>query len=132
MGLRRELWLFAVGGLLGLVVDAGLAQGLVSLVRLDPYGARALSFVAAATVTWWWNRSRTFAARRSGRGLAAEWLRWMGLMAGGAIVNYAVFVLALWLWPVLKPWPAVPVAVGAAVAAGVNFISARLLLFRRV
>lgn len=132
MALRRELLLFAAGGLLGLLVDAGIVQCLVSFGHWNPYLARLVSFLSAATVTWWWNRRHTFAARDSGRGLAMEWLHWMGLMSAGAAVNYAVFVLALWLWPGLRAWPALPAAAGAVMAAAVNFLSARLLLFRRV
>ena len=51
--LRREVALFAVGGILGLVVDAGIAQGLVSLAGWNIYTARVVSFLSAATVTWW-------------------------------------------------------------------------------
>jgi putative flippase GtrA len=131
MRLRQELALFAVGGLIGLVVDAGIVQALVGLLHWNPYAARVLSFLAAATATWWWNRRQTFRHRRSGRSAFAEWLHWMALMGGGAVVNYGVYALCLALWPALQRWPAAAVAAGSAAAAGVNFLSARLTLFRR-
>jgi putative flippase GtrA len=131
MTLRDELALFAVGGLIGLLVDAGIVQALVGLLHWNPYAARVLSFLAAATATWWWNRRRTFRHRRSGRPAFAEWLHWMGLMSGGALVNYAVYAACLAAFPESRRWPAAAVAAGSAVAAGVNFLSARLTLFRR-
>ncbi len=127
----RELVLFAVGGVIGLVVSAGVTQLLVSLLQVNPYVAWVIAFVLAATATWWWNRSRTFAARSSGRSLWGEWLHWMALMSFGALVNYGVFILCLQLFPSWHRWPALAVAVGSVVAAGVNFLSARLMLFRR-
>jgi putative flippase GtrA len=131
MRLRHEVMLFAVGGLIGFVVDAGVVQLLVSFAHFDPYVGRVISFLMAATATWWWNRSRTFAARQSGRSLPTEWLHWMALMSGGAAVNYAVFVLCLLEFPSWRQWPALAVAVGSVFAALVNFVSARTLLFRR-
>jgi|SRR5690348_4549866 len=130
MKLRGEIALFAVGGAIGLVVDAGVVQALVSLAGWNPYLARVLSFLCAASVTWWWNRRRTFAHRRSGRTAGSEWLHWMGLMGLGALVNYGVYAAVLLAFPFAHRWPAVAVAVGSALAAGVNFVAARTVLFR--
>jgi putative flippase GtrA len=131
MRLRQEAMLFAVGGAIGFVVDAGTVQALVTFVHVNPYAGRVISFLAAATVTWWWNRSRTFASRESGRPALQEWLHWMALMGGGAVVNYAVYVACLMVFPGWHKWPALAVGVGSVFAALVNFISARTLLFRR-
>jgi len=130
MKLRREVGLFIVGGVIGLVVDAGVVQALVGLAGWNPYLARVVSFLLAATATWWWNRQYTFAHRQSGRSLPMEWLHWMGLMTAGALVNYAVYVVMLMTFPHLQRWPAVAVAVGSVVAALVNFSTARGVLFK--
>lgn len=128
--LSREIGLFLLGGLGGLVIDAGIVQILVSFGHWNPYLARLLSFLLAATFTWWWNRRYTFAARHSGRSPRAEWLHWMALMGLGALVNYGVYALLLLNYPVLHRWPAVAVAAGAGLAALVNFSTARRVLFR--
>ncbi|WP_426661254.1 GtrA family protein [Rhodanobacter aciditrophus] len=130
MKLRREIALFAVGGAIGFVVDAGVVQALVSLADWNPYLARVLSFLCAASVTWWWNRRHTFAHRRSGRSAGSEWLHWMGLMGFGALVNYGIYVVALLEFPLTHRWPALAVAAGSAVASAANFASARAMLFR--
>ena len=123
--------LFAVGGAIGFIVDAGIVQLLVSFAHFNPYYGRVISFLVAATVTWWWNRSHTFSARDSGRSLVAEWLHWMALMGGGAAVNYGAYVICLFEFPSWHKWPVLAVAVGSFFAAFVNFVSARMLLFRR-
>jgi putative flippase GtrA len=121
---------FAAGGVLGLVVDAGIAQALVGLCGWGAYTARVVSFLAAATFTWWWNRTHTFRGRASRHGRRAEWLHWMGLMALGAVINNGVYVVALKAFPMLHAWPAVAVALGSAAGAAANFACARALLFR--
>ena len=128
--LSREIMLFAVGGVLGLLVDATVVQTLVGAAGWDPYLARVLSFLLAATVTWWWNRRYTFAARRSDRAAHAEWLHWLGLMSFGALINYGVYALLLLNFAALHRWPAVAAAAGSAVAALVNFATARGILFK--
>jgi putative flippase GtrA len=126
----REIALFAVGGVLGLLVDAGVVQMLVGAAGWNPYLARVLSFLLAATVTWWWNRRYTFAARRSDRAAHAEWLHWLGLMSFGALINYGVYALLLLNFAALHRWPAAAAAAGSAVAALVNFATARGILFK--
>jgi putative flippase GtrA len=128
--IRREVALFAVGGVLGLCVDAGIAQALVGLAGWNVYTARVVSFLSAATFTWWWNSRHTFAHRNSGRSARAEWLHWMALMAVGAVINNGVYLLVLQAFPGLRPWPAVAVAVGSAAGATANYLFARTLLFR--
>ena len=128
--LRREVALFAVGGVLGFIVDAGIAQGLVRLADWSVYTARIVSFLSAATVTWWWNRNHTFAQRDSGRSQSAEWARWMGLMAVGAVINNGIYVLVFQAFPALHAWPAVAVAAGSVGGSVANFLFARTLLFR--
>ncbi|TBR39224.1 MULTISPECIES: GtrA family protein [Dyella] len=129
--LRREAAMFAVGGVIGLVVDAGVVQLLVTFAGWNAYGARVVSFLLAATATWVWNRRVTFAARRSGRSVLSEWGHWMGLMTAGALVNYAVYAGLLAGFPWLYRWPAIAVTAGSVVAALVNFSTARGVLFRR-
>ncbi|WP_143525796.1 GtrA family protein [Rhodanobacter sp. C05] len=128
--LSREITLFAVGGVGGLVVDAGIVQLLVGIENWNPYLARVLSFLLAATFTWWWNRRYTFAARSSDRAAHAEWLHWVGLMSFGAVINYGIYALLLMNFPALHRWPAVAAAAGSAVAALVNFSTARGVLFK--
>lgn len=125
----RHIALFAVGGVLGLLVDAGVVQALAGPGHWNVYVARMVSFLLAATFTWWWNRRYTFNDRPSGRVAHAEWLRWMALMSVGAAVNYGVYVLVLHLFPVLYRWPAIAAAAGSATAAVVNFSAARGVLF---
>lgn len=131
MRLRREAGLFAIGGVFGLLVDAGTVQALVGWGDWNPYLARVLSFLLAATVTWAWNRRHTFAHRASGRSPVAEWLHWMALMGVGACVNYAVYAALLLSFEPLTRWPALAAAAGSAVAALVNFSTARGVLFRQ-
>jgi putative flippase GtrA len=128
--LQREIALFAAGGVLGLLVDSGIVQGLVAWGDWNPYAARVVSFLAAATFTWRWNRHYTFAAHSSQRAPHAEWLHWLALMAVGAMVNYGVYAWLLAAERSLHRWPALAAAGGSAVAALINFSAARGVLFR--
>ncbi len=128
--LRRQIVLFGAGGALGLLVDAGVVQALVGVADWNPYLARLLSFLVAASVTWWWNRRYTFASHRSDRAAHAQWLHWIAVMSVGAMVNYGVYAIGLMLFPVLQQWPALPTAAGSALAALVNFSAARRSVFR--
>jgi len=131
MRLSREIASFALGGLIGLIIDASVVQLLVVVAGWNPYISRVFSFLAAATFTWWWNRRFTFSARDSGRSAHAEWLHWLGLMGIGALLNYGVYVVLLLKFPPLHQWPAVAAAAGSLVAALVNFSTARGMLFKK-
>ena len=56
----RQLGMFAIGGAIGFVVDAGILQLLVVGLAWDRYTGRLISFLFAATATWIFNRHLHF------------------------------------------------------------------------
>jgi putative flippase GtrA len=79
-------------------------------------------------VTWWWNRHVSFAHRR-GPNRHREWMRWISVMSIGAAVNYGLYALLVAVSATVRAWPAAGVAAGSAVAAVINFLGARNLVF---
>ena len=125
----RQLMLFGVGGVLGFVVDAGIVQALVAGLGWNPYGARLLSFLVAATVTWLFNRRYTFAGQGGGS-KRRQWLRYVIAMAGGFALNYGAYALCVASWALVRQWPAIGVAAGSVAGALVNFLSSKYWIFR--
>ncbi|MET3498045.1 GtrA family protein [Variovorax boronicumulans] len=128
MKLGREFLSFAAVGAAGFVVDVAVLYLLAPL--LGWYGARVVSFLAAATATWALNRRYTFADRRaSDASVLREYLGYLVTMLGGAVVNYGAYVLVLH-WASGAWAPAAGVALGSCAGLVVNFLSARYLVFR--
>jgi putative flippase GtrA len=123
----REFVSFAIVGVIGLVVDLAVLYLLAPM--LGWYGARVVSFLAAATTTWALNRRFTFSGRQSGASIVREYAHYLLTMVAGAMVNYTVYVFTLhWLG---GTWaPAIGVALGSCAGLAVNFLSARHLVFK--
>jgi putative flippase GtrA len=130
MALRRQILLFAISGALGFVVDAGIVQFLVREFALNPYGARVISFLAAATTTWAFNRRYTFAGHGTNGSRRRELLRYLIAMACGFALNYGTYAACLALWPLVHRWPVIGVAAGSIAGAMVNFLSSKYWIFR--
>lgn len=95
------------------------------------YGARVLSFIAAASATWWCNRRFTFqAAAHSGQPILPQYLRYMASMLFGAVLNYAAYVATLH-WIDIPGKAALGVALGSCSGLVANYLSARHLVFKR-
>ncbi|CAA2100411.1 GtrA family protein [Variovorax paradoxus] len=132
MRIGREFLSFAVVGAIGFVVDVVLLYLLAPL--LGWYVARVVSFLAAATTTWAFNRRYTFAASASanasaGASIWREYMGYLATMAAGAVLNYGAYVLTLH-WVEGRWAAALGVAVGSVAGMSVNFLSARYLVFR--
>jgi putative flippase GtrA len=128
MKIGREFLSFAVVGVVGLGVDVAVLYLLAPW--LGWYVARVLSFLAAATTTWAFNRRYTFASRiGEGGSMWREYLGYLVTMLGGAVLNYGAYVLTLH-WVEGRWAAALGVAVGSLAGMGANFLSARYLVFR--
>jgi putative flippase GtrA len=128
---RGELLRFAVVGVAGFVVDAGVLTLLVSLPWWNVYVARCVSFGLAVLVTWLINRRWTFASRSMSRASAAgtEYARYLVVQVIGALANLGVFVAVLAVQPALIRYPVVPLAIGAVAGLLVNYFGARSWVF---
>ena len=113
---------FAIAGTVGLLVDYGVLQFLVSVLRVPVYGARVLSFLAAVTATWLINRHFTFSERKPGPPHLLEWLRYLGSSLLGGAANYAAFALAVANSPFIRAHLILAVAVGSLAGMFVNYL----------
>ncbi|MGH8260092.1 MAG: GtrA family protein, partial [Steroidobacteraceae bacterium] len=120
---------FAAVGIAGFVVDVsvlylGLALG------IGPYIGRAISYLAAASTTWYLNRRITFADRRSDVP-GTEWVKFVLLNGVGGLINYATYVLFLQYAGPSGVAPAVGVALGSLAGLLANFALSRQIVFRK-
>jgi putative flippase GtrA len=97
-------------------------------MEANPYLARIISFLVAASATWLLNRRYTFEVER--RPTHAEWVRYMAFMVLGALVNYGAFAMSITVWELVRAQPWLGVAVGSIAGLGINFLTSRLLVFR--
>jgi putative flippase GtrA len=118
---------FAAAGVVGLLADI-LVLYLALALGLGYYGGRVISFLAAVWVTWQLNRRYTFIASEGSAW--REFLRYLGAMLGGGLVNYLAYGAAIMLLPEWPLRPALAVAAGSLAGMGINFLSARFLVFK--
>lgn len=121
---------FGLVGTIGFVVDAAvLTLMLSSWVGVGPYSGRVVSFVCAASVTWYLNRVFTF-RDRSGGGHGAQWMRFVAANSLGAGINYGTYAYLIHGGGVFAEQPVLAVAVGSLAGMAFNFTASKLLVFR--
>ena len=124
----RRLPKFAGVGAIGFIIDAGILTTLMTGFGFHHYPARAISFGAAVTATWYLNRRWVF-NRAATRMTGSEYFRYVVVQIIGATINLAVFVLAIELSEDLARIPVVPLAMGAALALLFNFSASSRFVF---
>lgn len=122
---------FGTVGALGFLVDAGLLVALISLGS-DPYLARAVSFPVAVTVTWYLNRTWTFAAQPPSLGRRRQYARYFAVQTVGGLSNYACYAAVLIFVQESAPGALFALAVGAVAGLIVNFLGARVFVFTSI
>ena len=120
---------FAVVGVVGFVVDAGVLQALITLAGWGPIAARAVAIPVAVFATWLLNRTITFPESHSGPALRSL-LRYAVVSAAGAGVNFLVYTLLVFAFDAMAALPIVPLAVGSIVALVVNYLGSKHFAFR--
>ncbi len=121
---------FGTVGTIGFVVDTATVYGLHFRGGLDLYTAGAAAYVTAATVTWALNRAWTFrdASRaRPGR----QWALFLLVQLLGFALNRGTYAALIAFFPPAAAHPVIAVACGSIAGMGVNFLTARSLVFRR-
>lgn len=118
---------FAAVGAIGFLVDVGVLY-LSLAAGLGLYLARAISFLSAATFTWFCNRLFTFPRQASKVG--REWARFIVANALGGAVNYGLYAVLVAHGGAFASHPVLAVACGALAGLAFNFTSSKLFVFR--
>ena len=126
----RQILLFCVGGFIGFLIDAGIVQWLVSAFAANPYLSRLVSFLAAATGTWLFNRRFTFKGVRH-YGRFGEWSRYLFAMSGGFLVNFTIYSALVFHHALFQRLPALAVAIGSLGGFVLNFSASRFWIYRQ-
>jgi len=114
----RRFASFTTVGIVGFVVDAGILSALVHVWDWPHYGARALSFAAAVTVTWSLNRRWVFARTNDAK---REYGAYFGVQAIGAVINLGTYAVVILVFPSLARVPVLPLTAGAALGFLFNY-----------
>jgi putative flippase GtrA len=120
---------FGVVGVIGFAVDTATVYGLHFGAGADLYTAGAAAYVVAATTTWALNRAWTF------RGAARErpvrqWALFLAVQLIGFALNRGTYAALVTFVPLAALHPVIAVAAGSVAGMGVNFITARSVVFR--
>lgn len=119
---------FSIVGIAGFALDAFVLLVFIELVSINPFVARIPSFLFAATLTWWLNRSWTFRDNPD-LPLLRQWLKYLLAMKAGAAVNLLVYATALVTSDSIYLYPVVGVALGSLAGLTVNYLLASRLVF---
>ena len=120
---------FGLVGAVGFLIDTGVLYLLVYGAGIGLLAGRVGSFLAAATFTWWGNRTVTF-RRQSSSNRLAEWGRFLMVNSVGALVNYGTYAVLVITQPLFAAHPVLAVGAGSLAGLGVNFAGSKLLVFR--
>ena len=128
-GTFRQAVLFTISGVLGFGVDALTLYTIMTLGN-SFYIGRTLSFISAASFTWWFNRRYTFSASSSNAPSWNEWLRFLIAMSIGGMVNYFSSIWSYQSFELVRDLPILALALGAIAGMAINFFSARAVLYK--
>lgn len=126
--MRKRILPFALAGMIGFVVDAGMLLLVAPL--LGPFGGRLVSFAAAVLATWLINRNFAFADKAARSGKGQEFLRYFAAMLPGAAVNWVIYGLVVALLADTNTGLVLAVAAGSLAGMATNLVAADRLAFR--
>jgi putative flippase GtrA len=120
---------FILVGAVGFAIDVGVLYLALALFGLGPYVGRVISYLCAATSTWYLHRRFTF-RNRLGQPLGREWLKFVAFNGVGGLLNYVTYVACLHYFAASAASPAIGVALGSVAGLSVNYTLSRHVVFR--
>ena len=119
---------FGVVGVAGFLVDAGVLTAMLWL-GLGPYVGRVVSYLAAASTTFAFNRAWTFRSASRKAPVAAQWGRFVLLNLVGFAANYGTYVAVVAGTAIGAAHPVIGVAAGSIAGMFLNFGLSRRYVF---
>lgn len=127
----RQAFSFWLIGLVGFAVDAAILYFFRLSFDTYIFIARFISLGTAMTVSWYLNRKLTFAGQSS-RSALGEWLYYLTVNSAGAMINYCLFIWLVMRYDYFAEYLMIPLAIASGLAAIVNFLLTKFVIFRKV
>ena len=124
-----QLFLFAVVGTIGFVVDVTVLYAVIYSVPIDLYSARIVSFLFAASTTWYLNRHFTFGHAATEHPFR-QWRRFLFGNAVGGVLNFSTYSILIYWLTDIEGMPFFAVAAGSVAGLIFNFIISRYWVFQ--
>jgi putative flippase GtrA len=121
---------FGIVGCLGFCVDVGVLYLMLYGVGFGRYVGRLISYIAAASSTWYFNAAITFPESRASN-RTWEWARFVALNSLGGVVNYGVYAAYVRFQYHSALAPAIAVAIGSLAGLVVNFSVSKQFVFNQ-
>jgi putative flippase GtrA len=122
-----QFLMFGTVGAIGFLADTATVYTFRYLLGL--YGAGAVAYCVAASVTWLLNRLWTF--RGLGSGPAHyQWARFLMVNLGGFVLNRGTYAALVTFVPLCADEPVYAVGAGAIAGMFLNFSLSRTMVFR--
>ena len=121
---------FGLVGATGFVVDTAVVYAMTGLVGMSPISGRLVSIPTAMATTWLLNRSFTFKNHASPHPPMREAAIYFAVQFCGVGLNFAVYSLALKLYPPFNQLLWMPLGFGAVAGMGLNFLGSKHLVFK--
>jgi putative flippase GtrA len=122
-----QFLMFGGVGAVGFVADTATVYALRRSLGL--YGAGAVAYGVAATVTWILNRVWTFRGKGSGPA-HRQWARFLLVNLGGFVLNRGTYAVLVTFAPLCAAEPVWAVAAGAIAGMFLNFSLSRAMVFQ--
>ena len=119
---------FCVVGTVGFAIDGGLLYSLVTY-EVDPYLARAFTFPAAVSATWYLNRHWAFGIDSAVPGKIRDYRRYLLVQTIGALGNYFVYALLLVYLSHTAANALAALAIGSLLGLVINYTGSRWWVF---
>ena len=120
---------FSIVGAAGLVVDTAVLYATLAL-GAGLYSGRLVSYIAAASATWAFNRRFTFAGQHDNGSKLVQWAKFLAANALGGLVNYSVYAILVTTSATAASHPVIAVGAGSAAGLAVNYTLSRKFVFK--
>jgi putative flippase GtrA len=122
-----QFLMFGTVGAIGFVADTATVYAF--RYSLGLYGAGAVAYCVAASVTWLLNRLWTFRGQGSGPA-HQQWARFLMVNLGGFVLNRGTYAALVTFVPLCADEPVYAVGAGAIAGMFLNFSLSRAMVFR--
>lgn len=116
---------FCLVGGFGFLFDLSFFNLFYSVLKLNIFLSRALSFIFAVNFTWFLNRRYTYLIKTQFK--FNEWMQYILGVSFGSIINYSVFVFLISNWTLALHYPIIAFAFGAISGLFFNFNMSKII-----